>query len=133
MPDVVQTYFGMREISVVDLPGTDYRYVALNVEPVYLQLTLDQSYHPEGFYTFPSDAFIRDEVLRAKQIGLNGLRIHIKVPIPRKLYWADRLGMLVMADVPNGWGPPDADQRAETDVALRGMIDRDFNHPSIFS
>ena len=132
-PDVVRTYVGMREVSVVDLPGTDIPYVALNGEPVYLQLALDQSYHPEGFYTFPSDAFVRDEVLRAKQIGLNGLRIHIKVPIPRKLYWADRLGMLVMADVPNGWGEPTPEQRAETEAALRGMIDRDYNHPSIFS
>ena len=133
MPDVVTTYFGMRQISVVDLPGTDIPYVALNGEPVYLQLALDQNYHPEGFYTFPTDAFIRDEMLRAKQIGLNGVRIHIKVPIPRSLYWADRLGLLVMADVPNGWGEPTAEQAAETEAALRGMIDRDFNHPSVFS
>ena len=38
------------------------------------------------------------------QIGLNGQRIHVKVGIPRKLYWADRLGLLNMADVPNSWG-----------------------------
>jgi hypothetical protein len=56
----------MRKISVVDLPGTSHRYVALNGEPVYLQLALDQAYHPEGFYTFPSDAFTRDEVLRSR-------------------------------------------------------------------
>ena len=78
-PDVVKTYFGMRKISVVNLPGTDHPYVALNGEPVYLQLTLDQAYHPEGFYTFPSDEFVRNEVLRARQIGLNGLREHVKV------------------------------------------------------
>lgn len=131
--DVVHTYFGMREISVVDLPGTDYRYVALNGKPVYLQLTLDQAYHPEGYYTFPSDEFIRDEVLRAKQIGLNGLRVHVKIAQPRKLYWADRLGMLIMADVPNSWGEPDADMRREVEHALRQMIRRDYNHPSIFA
>jgi beta-galactosidase/beta-glucuronidase len=105
-PDVVRTYFGMRTISVVNLPGTEHRYVALNGEPVYLQLALDQAYHPDGFYTFPSDAFTRDEVLRARQIGLNGLRVHVKVALPRKLYWADRLGVLIMADVPNSWGEP---------------------------
>src|SRR5262245_22317356 len=59
-PDVVKTYFGMRKISVVDLPGTDHRYVALNGEPVFLQLALDQNYHPDGFYTFPNDALVRD-------------------------------------------------------------------------
>lgn len=132
-PDELSTYFGMREISVVDLPGTDIPYVALNGKPVYLQLTLDQSYHPEGFYTFESDEFLRDEVLRAREIGLNGLRVHVKIPIPRKLYWADRLGMLIMADVPNGWGEPTPEQRAEVEYALREMIARDYNHPSIFA
>jgi hypothetical protein len=64
---------------------------------------------------------------------LNGQRIHIKVEVPRKLYWADRLGVLIMADVPNSWGPPDGEMRSETEYALRGMIQRDYNHPSIFS
>ena len=131
--DRVSTYFGMREIGVVNLPGTDYPYVALNGKPVYLQLALDQAYHPEGYYTFPSDEFMRDEILRTRRIGLNGQRIHIKVEVPRKLYWADRLGVLIQADVPNSWGEPDADARRETETALRGMIARDYNHPSIFS
>ena len=131
--DRLSTYFGMRKVSVVNLPGTNFSYIALNNKPIYLQLTLDQSYHPEGFYTFPSDNFMRDEILRTRRIGLNGQRIHIKVEVPRKLYWADRLGVLIMADVPNSWGPPDARMRQETEVALRGMIRRDYNHPSIFS
>jgi hypothetical protein len=76
---------------------------------------------------------MRDEILRSRRIGLNGQRIHIKVEVPRKLYWADRLGVLIMADVPNSWGPPDAKARQETETALRGMIRRDYNHPSIFS
>jgi len=132
-PDVVKTYFGMRKISVVDLPGTDHRYVALNGEPVYLQLALDQAYHPEGFYTFPSDEFTRDEILRTRQIGLNGQRVHVKVTLPRKLYWADRLGVLIMADVPNSWGEPTPEMRQDVEHALRQMIRRDYNHPSIFS
>lgn len=131
--DVVDTYFGMRKISVVDLPGTDIPYVALNDKPVYLELALDQAYHPEGFYTFPSDRFTRNEILRAKEIGLNGVRVHIKVPLPRKLYWADRLGMLVMEDLPNFWGEPTPEAREESETTLRRMIERDYNHPSVFS
>jgi hypothetical protein len=131
--DAVSTYFGMRKISVVDLPGTGYPYIALNNKPVYLKLALDQSYHPEGFYTFPSDAFMREEILRTRSIGLNGQRLHVKVDVPRKLYWADKLGVLIMADVPNSWGQPDKAMQSETEVALRGMIQRDLNHPSIFS
>ncbi len=131
--DEVETYFGMRKISVDHLPGTEIPYVTLNNRPIYLQMSLDQAYHPEGYYTFPSDDFVREEILRSRQIGLNGQRVHIKVPLPRKLYWADRLGMLIMADVPNFWGEPNERAQAETEVALRGMIKRDFNHPSIFS
>ena len=131
--DRVSTYFGMRKISVMSLPGTDLPYIALNNRPVYLQLTLDQSYHPDGFYTFPSDAFMRDEILRSRRLGLNANRIHVKVEVPRKLYWADRLGLLIMADVPNSWGEPTAEMRKDIEHALRGMVRRDFNHPSIFS
>ena len=131
--DRVTTYFGLRKISVEKTPGTGFPYVALNGQPIYLQMTLDQSYHPDGFYTFPSDAFMRDEILRSKRLGLNANRIHLKVEVPRKLYWADRLGLLIMADVPNGWGEPTAEARQESEFALRGMVDRDFNHPAIFS
>lgn len=131
--DVVKTYFGMRKISVVNLPGTEFPYIALNNKPVYLQLTLDQSYHPEGFYTFPTDEFMRKEIELAKSIGLNGIRPHIKSEIPRKLYWADKLGVLVMADLPNSWGDPDAKMQHEAETTFREMVKRDFNHPSIFS
>jgi len=131
--DRVHTYFGMRTISVVDLPGTNYPYVAINGIPVFLQLALDQAYHPTGYYTFPNDSVLRDEILRAREIGLNGLREHIKIEAPRKLYWADRLGVLIMADIPNWWGQPDSAAFHEHDFALREMIDRDYNHPAIFA
>ena len=131
--DEVHTYFGMRKISVVNLPGTDFPYIALNNKPIYLQLALDQSYHPEGYYTFPSDQFMKEEIERSKNIGLNGIRTHIKIDIPRKLYWADKLGLLVMEDLPNSWGEPDEAMQAESEYTMREMIKRDFNHPSIFS
>ncbi|HET8762310.1 MAG TPA: hypothetical protein VFM12_02780, partial [Gemmatimonadales bacterium] len=109
--DSVHTYFGMRTIGVVSRPSSvatrssteDRRptTVSLNGSPIYLQLALDQAYHPEGFYTFPTDSALKEEILRARQLGLNGLREHIKIESPRKLYWADKLGVLIMADVPN--------------------------------
>ena len=131
--DVVKSYFGMRKISVVNLPNTNIPYVALNNQPIYLQLTLDQSYHPDGFYTFPTDSFMRNEIKLCKDIGLNGIRTHIKVDVPRKLYWADKLGLLVMSDLPNFWGEPTLQAQAESERTLREMIQRDYNHPAIFS
>jgi len=131
--DKVSTYFGMRKISVVNLPNTSIPYIALNNEPIYLQLTLDQSYHPEGFYTFPTDDFMKNEIQLCKDLGLNGIRTHIKADVPRKLYWADKLGLLVMSDLPNSWGEPNAKMQAEAEYTLREMIKRDYNHPAIFS
>jgi len=131
--DTVFSYFGMRKVSVVNLPGSGFPYVAINNKPVYLQMALDQAYHPEGYYTFPCDSLLRMEVQMAKEIGLNGIRPHIKVPIPRKLYWADKLGMLVMADLPNNEDPPNELSQKELEFTLREMISRDFNHPSVFS
>jgi len=131
--DRVKGYFGLRSLAVARLPGLGHPYVALNGKPLYLQMTLDQSWNAEGFWNWPSDAAIREEVLIARRLGLNAIRTHVKVEVPRKLYWADRLGVLVMADVPNSWGEPDDAMKQEWETALRGMLRRDFNHPSVFA
>jgi len=131
--DLVHTYFGFRSVEAGKNPWNGHPYVLLNGKPVYLRLTLDQCYHPEGYYTFPSDDFARNEILIGKRLGLNGHRLHMKVEIPRKLYWADRLGMLLMTDVPAAWGPASDMQFNNVRSCLEGMVRRDFNHPSVFS
>jgi hypothetical protein len=130
--DRVQGYFGLRTIGVGPLPGLGHPYVTLNGRPVYLQMTLDQSWNADGYWNWPTDEAMREEILIARRLGLNTIRAHVKVEVPRKLYWADRLGVLVMADVPNSWGEPDEAMRREWETAFRGMVRRDFNHPSIF-
>ena len=131
--DIVKTYFGQRTIRVDTLPGTNYPYVVLNGKPIYLQLTLDQSYNPQGYYTYPSDEAMRRDIEISKELGLNGNRIHIKAEVPRKLYWADRLGLLIMQDTPNWWADDNPIGRADWEHCMRGQIKRDFNHPSIFA
>ena len=131
--DAVKSYFGQRKISVMPFPGADFKYVALNNKPIYLQQCLDQSYHPDGFYTFPSDEFMRNEIMISKKLGLNANRIHIKVEIPRKLYWADKLGLLIMADTPNFWGAPVPEAREDWERCMRAQVERDYNHPCIYA
>jgi hypothetical protein len=131
--DRVKTYFGLRDIGTAPLPGLGHPYVTLNGKPIYLQMTLDQSWNPDGFWNWPTDEATREEILIARRLGLNAIRTHVKVEVPRKLYWADRLGVLVMADVPSSRGEPDAPMRQEWETAFRGMVRRDFNHPSVFS
>ncbi|GGH10738.1 glycoside hydrolase family 2 protein [Paenibacillus segetis] len=131
--DVVSTYFGIREIQTVRFDDRGYRWITLNGKPIYLNGTLDQSYHKTGYFTYPSDEEMRDEIYLMKRLGLNFVRIHIKPEEPRKLYWADKLGILVMEDMPCFWGNPDEKARTSYESEALEIIERDYNHPSIFS
>ena len=130
--DEVHSYFGLREISVGKAPGGDFTYIRLNGQPIYLRGALHQSFHPDGIYQYPDDAAVRADYELCKRIGLNFLRIHIKVPTPRELYWADSLGVLIMEDMPSFWKyTPQARQWWQEMTAA--AIERDFNHPAVFS
>ena len=130
--DRIFTYFGMRKVSIAKAPGGDYQYIYLNNRPIYLLGALNQSFNPEGVYTFLTDEAIRRDVERAKEFGFNFLRLHIKVDEPRLYYWADKLGLLFMCDIPN-FGNYTEKAKARFEETLRGNIDRDYNHPSIIS
>ncbi len=119
--------FGFRTFEARD--GKLY----LNGEPFYMIAALDQDFYPEGIYTPPSEAFVRDEMLKGKRLGLNMLRCHIKVPDPIYLKAADEAGMLVWYEIPS-WNDfnhysPKAAERGEK--ILAEMVERDWNHPSV--
>src|SRR5918911_1704371 len=122
----------MREIARGGWEDRAYEYVLLNGEPIYLRGALDQAFHPEGLHAYPSDEAIRADIQAAKDLGLNMLRCHIKVNDPRYYYWADKLGLLIMYDLPSaGIYTPKA--RANWEQTLRAALERDYSHPSIFS
>lgn len=104
--------------------------IYLNGQPIYLRGVLDQAYYPETIYTPPSVAFLEDQALKAKGLGLNCLRTHIKIEDPRYYEVADRLGLLIWTEIPN-WVllTAETDQRAR--ATFRAMVERDWNHPSI--
>jgi hypothetical protein len=131
-PDVLKTYFGLREIKRARLPGEPFERILLNGKPIYLRGALDQSFNPQGIYTAPSDAFLKKDIELARSFGTNFLRIHIKPDEPRRLYWADRLGMLIMEDMPNTWEQNERARKA-WESTLREVVARDRNHPSIFA
>ena len=130
--DSATTYFGMRKVSRGSYAGSPYEYILLNDKPIYLRGALHQSFNPDGIHTHPDDAYIRRDYEKTKELGLNFLRIHIKTEEPRALYWADKLGVLIMSDVPNWW-TKSGRSRGSWEATMRGQIARDFNHPSVFS
>ena len=101
--DVVESYFAMRKIEVKeDKEGTKRIY--LNNEPYFQNGLLDQGYWPDGLYTPPSDEAMIFDIEKAKALGFNMLRKHIKIEPLRWYYHCDRLGMLVWQDMVNGGG-----------------------------
>jgi len=120
----VRDRFGFRSIA------TDGGKILLNGRPFYLIGALDQDFYPQTIYTTPSEDYLRDEMLKAKRIGLNTLRCHIKTPDPLYLKVADEVGLLVWYELPN-WDVFTAEAGVRAEQTLREMLDRDWNHPSL--
>jgi hypothetical protein len=130
--DSVTTYFGLRTISRGRFGDAPYERILLNGKPIYLRAALDQSFNPKGLYTAPDDDFLKRDMIIAKGMGLNGLRIHIKPDEPRRLYWADHFGILILEDMPNTWRQ-NARARSAWEQTMREALARDRNHPAIIT
>ncbi|MHB2033558.1 MAG: glycoside hydrolase family 2 protein [Gemmatimonadaceae bacterium] len=127
--DSVRSYFAMRKIAV----GTDsagYRRLFLNNKPLFEYGPLDQGWWPDGLYTPPTEAAMRNDIVTTKRLGFNMIRKHVKVEPDRWYHLADSVGVLVWQDMPSGENKTPAAQ-AEFRTELRRMIDALRDHPSI--
>lgn len=99
--DRIKSYFGMRKISIKkDVNGT--MRMQLNNKDYFQFGTLDQGWWPDGLYTAPTDEALKFDIIKTKELGFNMIRKHVKVEPARWYYHADKLGMLVWQDMPNG-------------------------------
>jgi beta-galactosidase/beta-glucuronidase len=122
--DEVQSYFGMRKISIED------GKLCLNNRPYFMKLVLDQGYFPDGNLTPPSDESIKRDVELTKEMGFNGARKHQKLEDPRYLYWCDRIGLLVWGEMANAYEYSETYVRRFT-AEWQEAMERDYNHPCI--
>ena len=102
----------------------------LNGQPFYMRAALDQDYYPETICTPPSEAWLEDQFTKARQLGLNMLRCHIKVPDPRYYEVADRMGLLIWTEIPNVAQLTEASARRLKET-MEGILARDGNHPCL--
>ncbi|HEY4121220.1 MAG TPA: glycoside hydrolase family 2 TIM barrel-domain containing protein [Byssovorax sp.] len=122
--DRVESYCALRSFAV-----QGDRFV-LNGRPYPLRLVLDQGYWPETGMTAPDDDALRRDVELARAMGFNGVRKHQKIEDPRYLYWADRLGLLVWAEMPSAY----RFTARSVDLLTREWMDvlrRDASHPCV--
>jgi hypothetical protein len=96
--DEATSYAGLRTIAIKKVGGRNR--IVLNGKPTFLLATLDQGYWPDGIYTAPTDAALKFDIQKTKDLGFNTIRKHIKVEPARWYYWADRIGLMVWQDMP---------------------------------
>ena len=99
--DSIKSYFAMRKISTRKDENGIFR-LQLNNKDYFQFGTLDQGWWPDGLYTAPSDDALKYDIIKTKELGFNMIRKHVKVESARWYYHADKIGMLVWQDMPNG-------------------------------
>ncbi len=122
--DNIESYAGLREIRC------ENNSLLLNGEPVYLRGVLDQGYFPDSWYTALDDSALRRDVELTKAMGFNFVRKHQKAEDPRYLYWADKLGLMIWAEMPAGRIFSDQLSCALSEQWPQLLL-RDRSHPSI--
>ncbi|NIM52291.1 MAG: hypothetical protein GTN62_13465, partial [Gemmatimonadales bacterium] len=127
--DSVQSYFGMRKISV-DRAEDGHQRLFLNNQPLFQFGPLDQGWWPDGLYSAPTDEALRYDVEVTRRLGFNIARKHVKVEPARWYYHCDRLGLMVWQDMPSGNNDSD-EGKEEFAAELRRVVDALYNHPAI--
>jgi len=137
--DVVDSYFGMRKISL-EKDESGINRLFLNNEPLFQYGPLDQGWWPDGLYTAPTDEALRYDIEVTRKLGMNMARKHVKIEPARWYYWCDKLGLMVWQDMPSGdkyigGNDPDIERSPESarqfEAELEAMIKSFYNHPSI--
>lgn len=122
--DEVRSYLGIRSVA------TGGGSFLVNGRPHPIRAVLSQGYWPQSHLAAPDAAALRAEVELIKALGFTTARLHQKLEDPRLLYWADRLGLLLWAELPSAlrFSPTTVGRLArEWMEAIR----RDSSHPSI--
>jgi beta-galactosidase/beta-glucuronidase len=97
--DEAESYTALRSVSV-----EDGRFL-VNGRPAPLRLVLDQGYWLETGATPPDVAALRRDLELTRALGFTGARKHQKTEDPRYLALADRMGLLVWAEMPSAHRP----------------------------
>ena len=124
--DLVRSYAAMRSI------GASSNRILLNGRPYFLRLVLDQCYWTESHLAVPDPDAARREVELVRSLGFNGVRLHQKVADPGFLYWCDRLGLLVWAEMPAAYEYSTRTVERVTREWLE-IQRRDYSHPCIIA
>ncbi|MBR2792999.1 MAG: hypothetical protein IKE16_00015 [Solobacterium sp.] len=124
--ETVKSYFAMRRFGAKRDSSGNMRFT-INDQPLYLSGILDQGYNADGLLTYPCEEAMIYDLQKAKALGFNMIRKHVKVECRRWYYLCDLLGILVMQDIPNGGHPYDFMRTAVLPtIGFRKMSDSEY-------
>ncbi len=117
--------FGLRWFDLRDGRFT------LNGEPIFVKGGFHEGLYPIGLPRPPAREFVRDELRKAKDCGLNLLRFW-QIPIhPWVLDAADELGVMLCNEPPIEWMTQTEQTVARCRSEVQRLVRRDRNRPSV--
>ena len=129
--DAAEVRYGLRRVEV------DGTRLLVDGQPYRMRSALVQGFRAGELYAEGGREAIREEVLAARAMGFNTLRLHIKAFDPTYLEVCVELGMLLHCDIPVA--EPIAHEEMGDGTLLtercvraaREQVRRDRNHPSV--
>ena len=135
--DTITGYFGMRKIQKRKDANGILKFF-LNNKSCFLMGTLDQGWWPDGLLTPPSEEAMAYDIKVLKDCGYNALRKHIKVEPLQYYALCDKMGILVIQDLPSSGEKPTEPMRSDMTsryylqrTEMKDMMDTLRNVPSI--
>ncbi len=123
--DHVESYFGMRDISVKG------NKVFLNNQEFYQKLVLDQGYWQESGLSATPEELLSD-LRKIREMGFNGARKHQKIEDARYMYICDVLGLVMWAEMPSFFEYSQISNENAT-RELYAFVRKHINHPSVIA
>lgn len=123
--DIAEKRFGIREIKA------EGEKILLNGKPVYLRGILHWGYYPDLIHASPGKKAIRNEILKAKEMGFNTIKHCLYIPREEYYELADEMGMLLWQELPL-WLPDVTPQLKERmNYEYPRIIEQLAGHPSL--
>lgn len=120
----IGSYFGFRKFHA------NKNCLLMNNNPVYLKMVLHQGYYRDGGLTAPNQETLLNDLLLAKKLGFNGIRMHQKIEDERFYYYADVLGLMIWCEMPSPYEFKDSTV-VNTMSEWLEVVKQNYNHPSI--
>ena len=124
--DEIQTYFAFRKID------TQNGRVNINDRPEELRMVLNQGYFEKSGLTALSPENYPEDILLAKKMGFNGMRIHQKAEDPWLYYYADTLGMYLWAETPSAYAFTPETTKSLLDLQ-QDLVRSVYNSPGVIA